>query len=149
MIAVCCISLLTVAMLVGWFRYSCRLLLRTRTSKDFADHVARASQLALPDVQARLDAADEPQDLIACREALERDYHVVRNLVQRACGNRVPLSAQESTLLHVDYELLHLWDRISCRWLGRPSRFALREISCIVRFFANAAGSAGVLSPQV
>ena len=149
MIVFCCISLLTVVMLAGWFRYSCLLLLGTRTSKDFTDHVARASQLTLLDTQARLESTDKPQDLIACRKALERDYLVVKSLIHHARRHHVPLSSQESTLLHVDYELLHLWDRLSCRWLGRPSRAALREISCIVRFFANAAGSAGVLSPQV
>ena len=148
MIVFCCITLLTIAMLACCFRFSCLLLLGTRTSKDYSNHVVEASRLALVDVQSKLDSAKQPQDLFACREALERDYLVVKTLIHQAPPRQVSISSEESTLLRVDYEFLSLWNDLSCHCFGQPSRSALREISSIVRFFANAAGSAGVLSPQ-
>lgn len=148
MIAFCCISLLTVALLVCWFRYSCLLLLGTRTSQDYSNHVVQASRLTLAEIQTRLDSAGHPRELLDCREALERDYRVVRTLIHQTPSRQITLSSEERTLLRVDYEILRLWNDFSCHCFGRPSRSALREISSIVRCFANAAGSAGVLSHQ-
>ena len=40
---------------VYWFRYTCLLILNTKTAQDFARQVAATNQLSFPDVQRHID----------------------------------------------------------------------------------------------
>ncbi|MGJ5820861.1 hypothetical protein [Paludibaculum fermentans] len=138
----------SVVLFAYWFRYSCILILRTRTSVDYATHVAKASSLAVLEIQRLLEGSADELDLSAFRSALEEDYFIVNQLLSKAPMVEEHLSTVERTMLRVDFRMMSLWDAFSRTCLGRSSRTAVSEIASIVGCLANAAGSAGVLSVE-
>lgn len=148
MVASIVIIVFSVALFAYWFRYSCILILRTRTSVDYATFVAKASGLAVLEIQRVLETASDELDLVAFRAALERDYHIVNRLLSKAPMVEDHLSAVEQIMLRIDFRMMRLWDGFCRTCLGGPSRVAVEEIASIVGCFANAAGSAGVLSVE-
>lgn len=148
MVASIVIIAFSVALFAYWFRYSCILILRTRTSVDYATFVAKASSLSVLEIQRLLDGAPDSLDLTAFRDALELDYRIVNELLSRAPMVEEHLSTVEQAMLRIDFRMMSLWDGLSRRFLGGPSRAAVSEIASIVGCLANAAGSAGVLSVE-
>ncbi|WP_321476407.1 hypothetical protein [uncultured Paludibaculum sp.] len=148
MVASIVIIVFSVALFAYWFRYSCILILRTRTSVDYAMHVAKASSLAVLEIQRLLEGSTDDLDLSAFRQALDIDYRIVNHLLSMAPMVEEHLSTVERLMLRIDFRMMSLWDAVSRRCLGGPSRLAVAEIASIVGCLANAAGSAGVLSAE-
>lgn len=142
------VILFSAALFVYWFRYSCILILRTRTSSEYGSRLASHSELSFEDVQRELDSVDSPQQIEMLRAALDRDYAIVASLLAKAPGISEHFSALEHFMLHADYRVMQAWDTLSRRVLGQPSHGAITEMSAIVAFFANVAGEAGVLPSE-
>ncbi|QOY86898.1 hypothetical protein [Paludibaculum fermentans] len=148
MVASIIIIAFSVVLFAYWFRYSCILILRTRTSVDYATHVAKASSLAVLEIQRLLEGSADELDLSAFRSALEEDYLIVNQLLSKAPMVEEHLSSVEQIMLRIDFRMMSIWDSVSRTCLGGPSRVAVAEIASIVGCLANAAGSAGVLSVE-
>jgi len=142
------VILFSAALFVYWFRYSCILILRTRTSSDYGSPLAGRADLTFEDIQKELESGRSPQQIEMLREALDRDYAIVAALLAKAPGISEHFSALEHFMLHADYRVMQAWDTLSRRVVGQPSRGAITEMSAIVAFFANVAGEAGVLSSE-
>jgi hypothetical protein len=90
--------IVTAAMLFGsvflfayWFRYTCLLILSTKTARDYAGALAEAYQLSFVDVQSRLRNC-ATANLERLHQSLDHDFAVVRRL---ACWKmRVRLKAK-------------------------------------------------------
>ncbi|MBI4904123.1 MAG: hypothetical protein HY820_10840 [Acidobacteria bacterium] len=131
-----------------WFRYTCLLILSTRTTKDYTAQVAKANQLEFPLIQAHLrdvaGAADQGS-LEALRHSLERDYRLLTGLLSHAAQFQVGGLSAEQRMLMVDYQAMRLWYRVSMRFAkGSNARNALEEMADIVAHFANAMGERSV-----
>lgn len=122
-----------------WFRYTCILILSTRTSRDYAADVAAANRLSFAGVRNLLESR-QAADLEAMRQSLERDFQVVHSLMERAGKIQVGDVALEETLLRLDFQLMRLSYALARRFSEAKSRAALLEMSQIVEHFANAFG---------
>jgi hypothetical protein len=125
-------------LLAYWFRYTCMLLLSTKTTRDYASEVAAMNQLSFLEVQERLRATG-PVELDALSAALDRDFALLRHLLEHAGASDDTLSL-EDRLLAVNYRLAQ-W---RYKTLGRVSvasaRAALDEMAVVVSHFANTMG---------
>ncbi len=120
-----------------WFRYTCVLILRTKTTRDFAGDVAIANQLSFPAVQHQLSLASA--DLARLYTSLDRDYALVTYLVSHAAGRQGEISL-EDRMLQLNYRLMGAWYRMSRPISVAAARKALEEMSMVVAYFANVMG---------
>lgn len=138
----------SLALFLYWFRYSCILILRTRTASDFSSSLASGSPLTFDQIQRELESGSTGVDLETFRRCLEHDYELISSLLARAPGIAEHFSQLEQLMLQADYKVMQAWDTASRRLLRQPSRRAIAEMSAIVAFFANVAGEAGVLTSE-
>jgi hypothetical protein len=142
------VILFSFALFMYWFRYSCILILRTRTTTDFGATLADCSNLTFDQIQKELESSNAEGDLSEFRHALDRDYAFVSALIAKAPGVSEQFSNVEQWMLKVDYRFMQAWDAASRRLFSQPSRRAIAEMLSIVAFFANVAGEASVQSSE-
>lgn len=141
MIEILATSIITVssALLFGyWFRYTCLLILSTKTSKDYAGEVAVANQLSFPGVQLQLQHAASA-DLDRLMASLDRDYDLLMFLVRNS-SNVSHDNSLEDKMLQLNYRVMSTWYRVSRNFSPKWARNALEEMSMVVAHFANAMG---------
>lgn len=140
MIASILIILVSAALLAYWFRYTCVLILRTRTGKDRAVELATANGLRFHQIQGRLVREAPFADLPAIQKALESDYRLLTYLVEHTAGLEVGGLTLEQRMLMLDFKAMRLVCAFS-RWVGMDhARAALEEMSSILNYLANAMG---------
>jgi hypothetical protein len=140
MIASILIILVSAALLAYWFRYTCVLILRTRTAKDYAAGMATANDLRFHEIRGRLVLDAPVADLPALQKALESDYRLLTYLVEHTAGLEVGGLTIEQRMLMLDFKAMRLVCVLS-RWLGIDrARGALEEMSSILNHLANAMG---------
>lgn len=122
-----------------WFRYSCVLILNTRTTRDYSAEVAQTNQLCFVDVREILDDA-RTTDLDAVQQCLEKDYELVSSLMKQAGDLQVGGSTLEEAMLRIDFRLMKIAYGIAKKFSDEKSRSALDEMSLIVAHFANSFG---------
>lgn len=119
-----------------WFRYTCMLILSTKTIRDHAGSMAAAHQLCFLQVQSQLRGASA--NLAGLHDALDRDYAIVMRLLAQT-----PSSSQsglESWMLQMNYRVMGAWARVSSSFSPAAACRALDEMSQVVAHFANAMG---------
>jgi hypothetical protein len=137
LIATIVITASSVFLFAYWFRYTCLLILSARTARDYATDVAYTNKLGFPAVQAQLNQADSP-DLDKLRQALDRDYRVIRNLLKHLPdGDGQTL---EMRMLALNYNLMGAWYRVTRPFSGATATSALAEMSMVISHFANLMG---------
>jgi hypothetical protein len=120
-----------------WFRYTCILILSTKTIRDHASSLAAAHQLTFLQVQSQLRGSASA-NLDRLHDALDRDYAIVMRLLSQK-----PSAAQsglESWMLQMNYRLMSAWARVSLRFSPAAACRALDEMSQVVAHFADAMG---------
>ena len=137
------IILVSVVLLLYWFRYTCVLILKTRGARDYSAEVAAANQLSFPDVVGRLQAG---QELDPLRRMLERDCRLLEYLLHHTASLEVGGPTVEQRLLSIDFRLMRLWYAVTRRLASSQARRALEEMSEIVSHFANAMGERAAAS---
>jgi hypothetical protein len=140
---------ITVAVTIGsilvfcyWFRYTCRLLLRTATPRDCAENVAQVHQLGFPEARLRLrHSATELERLSAeldhLRDMLDHDYATLTCLMHQVNGTQEGI---ERRMLAIHYSLMAAGYRASRRISPAAAQKALEEMSAVVAYFANSIG---------
>ena len=139
MIASTLIIGISVVLFLYWFRYTCVLILNTRTSKDYTQEVAQANQLQFPAVEGALGQY-VPPNFNTLHEALERDYRIVNYLLDHTAHLEVQGVSIEQYVLRADYAVMRLWFRAASRISHSATRNSLREMSQIVSHLANSFG---------
>ena len=139
MLAGILIIVISTAMFCYWFRYTCLLILSTRTTQDYAGEVAAANQLSFLEVQQSLALAPS-QALEALHSSLERDYRVVGYLMRHVAELPVEGSPLEDIMLRVDFRVLRAWYFLTRSLFPAWSRPALAEMTQIISHFANSFG---------
>ncbi len=125
-----------------WFRYTCLLILSTKTTRDFASDVATANQLGFLEVQSQLRASSTEFDKL--RDALDRDYAVLTRLMSQVANQEG--SGAEQRMLAINYRLMGAWYGVSSRFSTAAARKALDEMSMVVAHFANVMGEQAACS---
>jgi hypothetical protein len=135
---------ISLALFGYWFRYSCLLILRTRTAEDFAGEICRENGLSFVQLKSAMDA-EGAFDLDAAYSALQHDFGVVTQLLeQQAAANEG--NCLEHRLVHVNFHFTQAWYRLS-RSLGLASaRASLEEMADTVAYFANSFGELNAAS---
>jgi hypothetical protein len=140
MIASILIILISAALLLYWFRYTCVLILRTRTGKDRAVEMATANGLRFHQIQGRSVREAPFAELPALQKALESDYRLLAYLFEHTAGLEVGGVTLEQRMLMLDFKAMRLVCALS-RWVGIDhTRAALEEMSSILNYMANAMG---------
>ena len=145
MLASIIIIAVSAALFVYWFRYSCVLILNTKTIQNYAAEVAQSKELNFLEVQRAL-AAGQPAQLDQLRGELQRDYSRISGLLSDSI-NRAPNENSDGYLLEramlgMSFRWLNVQYQVASRFSERTARAALLEMSQIVEHHANAFGEA-------
>jgi hypothetical protein len=124
---------------VYWFRYTCILILSTKTSKDYARQVAAANRLEFVEVQGALSGSGGVE-LDPLARALDRDYAIVNQLLEQTAGLEMGGATMEHHMLRLNFHAMQAWYRVSRRVSESSARSALHEMALVVGHFANAFG---------
>lgn len=124
---------------IYWFRYTCLLILSAKTAFDYGAKTAAANQLGILEIQARLHEGVST-DLGALREALERDYARVTDLLNKASRQSAEDSAVEVRMLSMYYRLTGGWYSVSRSFSPEAARRALEDMASVVAHLANVMG---------
>ncbi|MFN7997612.1 MAG: hypothetical protein U0Q18_28600 [Bryobacteraceae bacterium] len=115
-----------------WFRYTVLLLLN-------ADREAEVSgvmnQLRLAETREILSKAEADISLDPLIPALERDYRLLRYLMDHAAG--LEMRPVEEFVMAADFRLLRVWYSITRRISSSHARRALQEMAGILSYMAN------------
>lgn len=124
------------ALLFGyWFRYTCLLILSAKTARDFAAEVATANQLGFLAVQSQL--RESSADVSGLRQALDRDYATLKNLLQQSADSSASVERQ---MLAIHYRITSVWFSATNRFSATAANKALQEMSMVVAHLANVMG---------
>jgi len=133
-----------------WFRYTCLLILSTKTSKDYTLQVAKANHLEFPAVQANLrDRALAGDGMDILHRSLEKDYRLLTGLLRHAAQFQVGGLSVEQRMLMIDYAAMRVWYMVA-RHASQTSHAqqALEEMTDIVAHFANAMGERSAVASR-
>jgi hypothetical protein len=114
----------SIVLLVYWFRYSCVLLLRNAAESRGA---VADSRFSFGEVQRGLENG---ADLDPLHRSLNRDYQVLKYLVEHASG--LELATVEDRLLVADYKLMQWGYRLTRTFFPGQARQALSEMASIL-----------------
>ncbi len=129
----------SLALFFHWFRYTVILILRTRSSPEYARKVAVANHLSFADVRQKLHA-NNAENLAGLCGALQRDYRALKYLLGHAATSQAEGYTVEQRLLMVNFRLQGLWFSAVSRSRPNAAKLALLEMSSTLEFFANAMG---------
>lgn len=132
------ITLSSVALFGYWFRYTCLLILSTKTAQDYASDVAAANQLGFLEVRSELKS--NSADLDRLRASLDRDYEILSGLLEKTAS--FDHTSLESKMLVANYQVMRGWYSLSRRFSPVAAARALNEMTQVVAHFANLMGEA-------
>lgn len=140
MIVTLLILVISVALLVYWFRFCCLGLLRNAGDEPL---LPPDNRFSFPAVRERLLTES---DLDPLHQSLDRDYRVVSYLLRHAAG----LGGQslEHRLLLLDYKLMQVWYRLTRSTAPAQARKALTERAAILGCLAQKMGEQAGLRAQ-
>ena len=126
----------SVLLFAYWFRYTCLLILQTRTTVDYGREVALVNQLSFAQVQSQLFAASANLDQL--RSSLDRDFALLTALMTQASAG----FGIEQRMLAFNYRVASARYQFGQAFSANAARQALDEMSMIVAHFANSLGEA-------
>ncbi len=135
---------LSIALLAYWFRYSCLLIVHTRTAEDFAVGVVKANQLSFATIKQKLEKG-EAQELAPLYTSLLRDYELVTKLMAQASREEEKL---EDKLVQLNFRMTQFWFRAANALGLKLATGALEEMADMVAHFANSIGEQQVAANQ-
>jgi hypothetical protein len=128
---------LVLVLSVYWFRYNCKTILKSKTSRDRAQQVASANQLTFPATEERLHGEIAANDLDDANKGLLRDYQVLTCLLRYTVATPYTV---EQRILMLDFRYMQLKYALTRRYFSRSARRALGECVSILNHFANTLG---------
>ena len=134
------IIILSLAMFVYWFRYSCVLILQSSWSEELAQVVAVQNGLYFGSVEESLARADTAQSMDRVRDLLDRDLERVLGLLSNCPGVQETGQSLECRMLMLDYRLMKAWFAVTRSTAGPKAQAALREMALVVGYLAGECG---------
>jgi hypothetical protein len=130
----------SVVLFLYWFRYTCLLILKTKTSRDYARQVALANHLNFLEVSSGLVTDADAGQLAVIHASLSRDYRVLSYLLEHATSFPFKGRSLEQRMLMIDFKLMQLYYALTRKFASSQARLALEEMSYILSHFANVMG---------
>lgn len=131
------IACLVLVLSVYWFRYNCRSILKTGTSRDRVEYVASANQLAFLEVEARLGGDWQAAEMSVMNDSLQRDYVVLTCLLRYTAAPGSAFSMDQRMLM-ADFKLMQRWYSLTRRlYMTAPARHSLAERARVLAHFAD------------
>ena len=118
------ITLVSLALLCYWFRYTCLLLLRSDVEKA---------------------AIGLEGDLEAVRNSLVREYRLLTYLWEHAAG--LGEQSVEERILMIDFQMMRICYQLTRTAVPAQARKALTEMSAVVDFLGQKLGQQAGLEP--
>jgi len=143
MLASFLIIVLSSALLLYWFRYTCILLVRNGAEEVRSLSSNALSSFSFADIQSRLGSAEELDPL---HRSLQRDYRVLTYLVQHASG--LGIESFEERLLVWDYKFMQAWYSVTKTAAPDQAREALREMASVLSIIAGRVGQRAGLQTE-
>lgn len=134
------ILVFSAVLFVYWFRYTCVLMLRSKTPLDYSARVVEANQLSYPSVELRLSEEGWDRELGQLVLSLKRDYRLLSYLLKHAAGMEFGGSTLEQSMLRIDFRIMQWWCKASRFVSPALSKAALREMAQVLHNFANTMG---------
>ena len=131
---------ISATLFVYWFRYTVILILRTRSTPEYAQKVAVANRLSFVEVREKLHAPMQDENLAGLCGALQRDYKALKYLLGHAATAQAGSYTAEQRLLMINFRLMSLWFSAVLRFRPTAAKLALLEMSGTLEYFANAMG---------
>jgi hypothetical protein len=135
MLASVLIFVISAALVLYWFRYTCILLLRNGIEEVRASSSVAQRNFSFGQVQGRLSSE---LDLDPLHRSLQRDYQVLTYLIRHA--SRLELANFEERLLVWDYRLMRLWYTLTRTAAPQQARGALHEMADVLSVLAGRIG---------
>jgi hypothetical protein len=132
---------ISLTLFLYWFRYTCVLILSTRTSRDYTAQIATANQLTFLETQTNLLEEEETEttSFAKIHQCLDRDYKLLTYLLQHGSSQGEERSL-ENRILMVDFRIMSLWYGMVQHVSRAQARNALLEMTSIVSHLANTMG---------
>jgi hypothetical protein len=135
------IIILSLAMFVYWFRYSCVLILDSRWNEDDALAVANQHGLSFGAIDETLARVESTEALDRVKDLLDRDLERVVTLLS-ACPAVVEAGQSlECRMLMLDYQIMRAWFAVTRNSASPKAHQALREMAHIVGYIAGECGT--------
>lgn len=134
------IIVLSLAMFVYWFRYSCILILESNWSEEQAQVVAVQNGLSFGSIEESLAQADTAQSMDRVKDLLDRDLDLVLTLLSSCPGVQETGHSLECRILMLDYRLMKAWFAVTRSTAGPRAQAALREMALVVGYMAGECG---------
>lgn len=125
----------SLVLLVYWFRYTCLLILNTKSATNPGSEFPLPRSLSVDraaDVAAKSHAVGDLSELLA------RDYRLLTYLLRHTAGLEVGGLTLEQRLLMLDFRLMQFWYGVARLLFPQQARAALKEMSEIVTYLGNA-----------
>jgi hypothetical protein len=123
-----------------WFRYTCLLMLRTRTGNDYASGMAVANGLNFTGIREQVVGDASAPKLAELERSLDRDYHLLTYLLSHTAGLQVGGVTLEQRMLMLDFRLMQGLCWITRRLATRQARSAVVEMAEVLTRLANDMG---------
>ena len=133
------IILISAMLFIYWFRYTCLLILSTRSSKDYAMEVAEANNLHFLENRELLQRAG-PAALAEISGSLDREFKMITYLARHVGSYAMPGDEMERLVLMADFWIMKVCFVLTRRIHPAQARRALLEITAIIQHFANSTG---------
>ena len=141
MVASTIILVASAVLFVYWFRYTCLLILSTRTARDYSRAVVEANCLSFPALRRQLDQmTDRVEAMDQVRASLDRDYMLVTYLLEHAADCRPEGHGFEEWMLRLNYRIMRIAYCAARRMSGEAARRVLLEMTSVINYLANAMG---------
>ena len=134
------IIIFSAVLFVYWFRYTCVLILRSKTPQDYSDQVVAANQLSYPAVEEQLRGAQSSAEFDTLVGSLQRDYRLLSYLLSHAAGMDIGGCTLEQRMLMIDFRIMQVWYAVTRRCAVGQAREALQEMAQVLHNLANAMG---------
>jgi hypothetical protein len=134
------IIILSVAMFVYWFRYSCVLILESNWNEEQAQVVAMQNKLSFGSVNESLARAGSADELDRVKDLLDRDLDQVVSILSSRPEFQEMGHSLESRMLMLDYQLMKAWYAVTRSFAGPKAQNALREMALVVGYMAGECG---------
>lgn len=122
-----------------WFRYTCLVILRTQTAKDYSRIVAEANGLTFLENGRRIER-ESRDTLDHIQRSLHRDYELLCSLLRHTTTAGRGSNTFQRLLLRADYFVLRTIYPIARVGSNSLTRYALIEMSSVVRYLAHCMG---------
>jgi hypothetical protein len=137
MVTAVVIIILSLAMFVYWFRYSCLLILESDWNEDKANVVALQNGLSFGSIKEKLASAESAEDMESVRDLLDRDLSAVLSLLASRADSKDAGISLECRMLMLDYQFMKVWFAVTRPIAGPAAQLALREMALVVGYMAG------------